>query len=162
MLECMTAKGAAALNIIPDRNWNIADPERAARKIAQPATRSWPRPTRFGAADQHRHGDEQASACRSWTIWTARRCGRTGGVPARGADHGRAHAAAALRGLLVRRAGGGGRVPGRRTRGTTFFERVGALPPLTAPAAERLNRLGPERALAAMRDAAATGRWPGA
>lgn len=31
MLECMKAKGAAALNIIPDRNWNIADA--AERKI---------------------------------------------------------------------------------------------------------------------------------
>jgi hypothetical protein len=27
MLERMTAKGAAALNIIPDRNWNVSDPE---------------------------------------------------------------------------------------------------------------------------------------
>ena len=27
MLECMQSKGAVALNIVPDRNWNIADPE---------------------------------------------------------------------------------------------------------------------------------------
>lgn len=27
MLDCMVAKGAAALNIIPDRNWNISDPD---------------------------------------------------------------------------------------------------------------------------------------
>lgn len=27
MLECMASKGAAALNIIPDRNWNFADAE---------------------------------------------------------------------------------------------------------------------------------------
>jgi len=32
MLECMQSKGAAALNIIPDRNWNIADPETRAVK----------------------------------------------------------------------------------------------------------------------------------
>jgi len=31
MLECMRAKGAVALNIIPDRNWNISDPD--TRKI---------------------------------------------------------------------------------------------------------------------------------
>ena len=31
MLDCMAAKGAAALNIIPDRNWNIADPDARAR-----------------------------------------------------------------------------------------------------------------------------------
>jgi hypothetical protein len=33
MLECMQAKGAAAINIIPDRNWNIADP--AERQVKQ-------------------------------------------------------------------------------------------------------------------------------
>ncbi len=33
-LECLRAKGAVALNIIPDRNWNIADPELRATKIA--------------------------------------------------------------------------------------------------------------------------------
>ncbi|NSW58185.1 MAG: hypothetical protein HPY44_19430 [Armatimonadetes bacterium] len=35
MLECMVAKGAAALNIIPDRNWNIKDPEARERKIGK-------------------------------------------------------------------------------------------------------------------------------
>jgi hypothetical protein len=33
-LECLRAKGAVALNIIPDRNWNIADPEVRAVKVA--------------------------------------------------------------------------------------------------------------------------------
>ena len=33
MLECMAAKGAIALNIIPDRNWNIADAQ--TKKIKQ-------------------------------------------------------------------------------------------------------------------------------
>ena len=34
LLECMTAKGGAALNIIPDRNWNVADPGVQAAKRA--------------------------------------------------------------------------------------------------------------------------------
>lgn len=34
MLECMCAKGAAAVNIIPDRNWNLSDPEQRAVKVA--------------------------------------------------------------------------------------------------------------------------------
>jgi len=41
MLECMVAKGAAALNIIPDRNWNIKDPEARetkVRKLRDPST----------------------------------------------------------------------------------------------------------------------------
>lgn len=33
MLECMRSKGAAALNIIPDRNWNISDPKTKAVKV---------------------------------------------------------------------------------------------------------------------------------
>ncbi|MHB8994205.1 MAG: hypothetical protein ACYC63_03035 [Armatimonadota bacterium] len=34
MLECLTAKGCAALNIVPDRNWNYKDPEQKATKVA--------------------------------------------------------------------------------------------------------------------------------
>jgi len=35
LLECQRAKGAAALNIIPDRNWNIKDPQTRALKIGK-------------------------------------------------------------------------------------------------------------------------------
>jgi hypothetical protein len=35
MLECLQAKGAAAINVIPDRNWNIANPEMKAAKLAK-------------------------------------------------------------------------------------------------------------------------------
>jgi len=34
MLECLTSKGVAALNIIPDRNWNILDQETKTTKVA--------------------------------------------------------------------------------------------------------------------------------
>lgn len=34
LLDLMTQKGSAALNIIPDRNWNLKKPEEAARKQA--------------------------------------------------------------------------------------------------------------------------------
>jgi hypothetical protein len=34
MLECMQAKGAVALNIIPDRNWNISDTKARATKVS--------------------------------------------------------------------------------------------------------------------------------
>lgn len=34
-LECLKAKGVAALNIIPDRNWNIKDPGEKAVKVAK-------------------------------------------------------------------------------------------------------------------------------
>ncbi len=33
LLELLIAKGAAALNIVPDRNWNIADPEQRGVKV---------------------------------------------------------------------------------------------------------------------------------
>ncbi|OGV71435.1 MAG: hypothetical protein A3K19_06960 [Lentisphaerae bacterium RIFOXYB12_FULL_65_16] len=34
-LECLMAKGVAAVNIIPDRNWNIKDLQEKARKVAE-------------------------------------------------------------------------------------------------------------------------------
>jgi hypothetical protein len=34
LCECLCAKGAVALNIVPDRNWNISDPDVRAIKIA--------------------------------------------------------------------------------------------------------------------------------
>ena len=34
MVACLMEKGAAALNIIPDRNWNVSDVDERARKIA--------------------------------------------------------------------------------------------------------------------------------
>lgn len=35
LMDLMTGKGCAALNIIPDRNWNLKDPQDAARKQAK-------------------------------------------------------------------------------------------------------------------------------
>lgn len=35
LLDLLTAKGAVALNIIPDRNFNISDPDTRARKVAE-------------------------------------------------------------------------------------------------------------------------------
>jgi len=34
-LDCLMAKGVEAVNIIPDRNWNLSDPDERARKIAE-------------------------------------------------------------------------------------------------------------------------------
>ena len=34
-LECLKAKGAAAVNIIPDRNWNFTDSDEQRRKVAE-------------------------------------------------------------------------------------------------------------------------------
>jgi len=35
LLSCLTGKGAAAVNMIPDRNWNVADPDTRRRKLAK-------------------------------------------------------------------------------------------------------------------------------
>ncbi|MDP2325680.1 MAG: hypothetical protein Q8N51_16870, partial [Gammaproteobacteria bacterium] len=35
LLDLAMGKGAAALNIIPDRNWNLSDPALKARKVAE-------------------------------------------------------------------------------------------------------------------------------
>ena len=35
LLDCLTSKGAEAINIIPDRNWNYTDPDKRAAKAAK-------------------------------------------------------------------------------------------------------------------------------
>ena len=82
LLNLLIGKGVVALNIIPDRNWNIADPDMRKTKVQQ-AARGGQAGRRPGPAVARRHRDERlrqqtagrlrrAGACarcarRSWT-----------------------------------------------------------------------------------------------
>ena len=59
LLDLLIGKGAVALNIIPDRNWNIADPEHARAQGAQ-AVRDRATRSRLRPAAQRRHRDERS------------------------------------------------------------------------------------------------------
>jgi hypothetical protein len=151
LLECLAAKGAAALNIIPDRNWNLKDPAARGRKIAclhaivEEAERLH-MPVNIGT--------EMNKLGQPWTDDLA-------------AEALKPHAAAFLRGarvmvghtLLARYAGMPYAGDAARdefsdvVQRNTFFEKVGALEPMTAEQAARLQLLGEKRAFAWFRDA---------
>ena len=159
LLEVMQAAGCAALNIIPDRNWNLKDAHEAAKKRAKLA--------------------EIVAACdaRGLPLNIGTEMNKRGLplVDDLSGEALRPHRASFLRGarvlvghsLLLRYAGfsyaGAGAAaefPELR-RKNAFFERVGGLPPLTETLGRKLEDLGPAKALAAMREAAQAGKWVG-
>jgi hypothetical protein len=157
MFACLLAKGACALNIIPDRNHNIADPAARAVKLQK-------------LAEVVRIADELNLPINIGTELNKE------GQPAVDDLDGEAlrpyrepflRGAAIMIGqsLLARYAGFSYTGPAARAefgadiRGKNqFFEAVGKLPPLTTPAAARLEEMGPAKALVHLRDLA--GRQP--
>lgn len=152
MIECLTAKGCAALNIIPDRNWNIQDPAVREQKIANLAAM-------VAAADEAHLpiniGTEMNKAGLPFVD------DLSGPVLSRFRD-------SFLRGcrvmvghsVLLRYADVSyvtyDAPPAEKNR---LFGAVGALPPLTAQAAAVLRDLGPEMAFGAIQDAVRRGTW---
>lgn len=153
LLEYMTAKGCAAINIIPDRNWNIADDKTRATKVA------------------NLEAIVRVADAMGLPINVGTEMNR-GGLPFVDDLSGevlRHYKATFLRGArimvghtLLARFAGASYVTWTApdvTAKNQFFEAVGGLPPLTRCLEERLREMGPERALAAITDSAARGRW---
>lgn len=158
MLECLRAKGACALNIIPDRNHRVSDPAARAvklRKLAEivAAAESLQFPVNIGT-EMNKDGQPF--------------------VDDTGCEALRPYHAAFLRGarimvgqtLLARYAGFSYVGAAARSefgtdsrRKNELFEAVGKLPPLTTAIADKLISMGPEKALAFLRDAARRGSW---
>lgn len=143
LLECMVAKGVAAVNIIPDRNWNLARnaADRQAKLAAFVAeAERMSLPMNVGT-EMNRLGqpfvDDLAGPVLSRYAETFRRGAR----------------AMAGASILSQYAGL------RFDRRDRLFEQVGGLPALEDRTAGRLLDLGRERALARIRDSAAAGRW---
>jgi hypothetical protein len=158
LLECLRAKGVAAVNIIPDRNWNYADPAVRTLKSAKlkdyvEAAEALAMPINIGT-EMNRDGlpfvdDLDGDALKSHRE-----------LFVRGAQVMVGH------GILSRYAGvsyvGGvaAKQFGADIRGKdTFFAAVGALPALTRSVADKLVAAGPVQALDAIRKAAANGKW---
>jgi hypothetical protein len=158
MATCLQAKGAAAANIVPDRNWNYKDPAVRALKMGKlrefvEACDRLDLPINIGT-EMNRDGlpfaDDLAGEALAPYRETFTRgaqvmvghtvLGRYAGFPYTGA------AARAEFGADVK----------SRNR---FFASVGALPPLTRDVAVRLSGAGPEGALAAIRQAVKAGTW---
>lgn len=153
MLECLMDTGCAAVNIVPDRNWNLKDPAAAAVKQAKlgefvAASEALHLPINIGT-ELNKDGlpfvdDLEGAALKPYAAAFRR-------------------GAAILVGhtLLSRYAGFGYAGASARTEfgsdlsaKNRFFESVGALPPLTEPRAADLAAMGPDKAFTALADEA--------
>ncbi len=153
LLDALMAQGCQALNIVPDRNWNVPDPADRARKVENLRTivREAERrhlPINIGT-EMNRLGLPFVDDLNGEVLGAFRDVFQRGArvmvghsLLARYADYAYSGAAAAAD------------FPEAAAR-NAFFERVGGLPPFGAPDAERLRAAGPERALAWFRGQAA-------
>lgn len=151
MLECMVAKGAAALNIIPDRNWNIADPAERAHKQAclrdiVAVAEDMALPINIGT-EMNKLGlpfvdDLDGPALRPWrdVILRGARIMTGHSVLSRWAafPYSGEQAEAVFKSAATK---------------NTFFESVGARNPVDRQQAQSLEDMGPDKALAWFRDA---------
>jgi len=157
LLDVMMEKGCAALNIIPDRNWNLKDPRQAETKRANLAKivdaagkRHLPinigtEMNKAGLPFVDKLDGEVLSLYRKpFTHGAQVMVGhqiltRYAGFPYAGAA-----AAAEFKNVADR---------------NTFFASVGALPPLSEAIDRKLVDLGPAKALSAVRDAVKSAAW---
>lgn len=152
MLECMVGKGCAALNIIPDRNWNIADTDEKAVKVANLAAI-------VAAADDLglpiNVGTEMNKAGLPFAD------DLSGPVLSRFRESFLRGARIMVGHCILSRYAGVSYLAyeGDLASKNGFFESVGALPPLTRDVGRRLADMGSEDALATIADAAARGGW---
>ncbi len=158
MFEIMMSKGACALNIIPDRNHNIADPAQREKKLAKldevvRLAQKLELPVNIGT-EMNKDGQPFADDTRLGALRPYQR------VFLRGARIMVGHSILArfcnfsYVGAAARAEFGAG-----LKAKNNFFETVGSIPPLTSSVANRLEDLGPEKALAAVRQSAGHGAW---
>ncbi len=157
LLETSIGKGCEAFNIIPDRNWNIRDPDEKAIKVSNlrrvvDLCEQHHLPINIGT-EMNKRGlpfvddldGPVLSGFRESFIRGARvLVGHT--ICGRFAEAGYVSDAA------IRE------FPDRQDR-NIFFAAVGALNPVTCRIADRLRDAGPSRAYSMLRDSAARGAW---
>ena len=158
MLECMKAKGACAVNIIPDRNHNIPDPDMRAVKIKKlaeviRASENLGMPINIGT-EMNKDGqpfadDTQCEALRPYHEIFLRGARIMVGHTwlSRFADfpYTSDSAEAEFRTDTIQK--------------NRFFASVGSLPPITASLASQLAKMGQDKAFAYIRDSANNGAW---
>lgn len=157
-MDAMCAKGAAGLSVIPDRNWNIADPDLRARKVSKlheivHAAEARKIPVNVGT-ELNNYGlpfvdDFQAEAMRP--LWPA-------------FFHGAQIMAGHAR--LTRYAQFSYCGPEATAEfganldaKNAFFVQAGHLPPLRPSEAAQLQEMAPEKALATIQDSVRAERW---
>lgn len=157
LLETSVAKGACALNIIPDRNWNITDPLRRAVKVAclrriVELANAMELPVNIGT-EMNRAGlpfvddlggpvlhEFRETFLRGAAILVGHSiCARFANFPYAGT--------ASLAEFK------------NRAAANDFFAAVGRLPALTTVQADPLRKAGPAQAYRAIRESVCAGKW---
>jgi hypothetical protein len=158
LLENLVAKGAAAVNIIPERNWNIREPEVRKRKIAAlkeflAASVRLELPINIGT-ELNRPGLPMFDDLAGEILGGYRNCFLRGARILVGHS------------ILLRYASfsyvgkeADAEFDGNLGAKNRFFESVGALPPLTRSRAAVLQDMGPERCFRTLQDSCRVGRW---
>ncbi len=152
MLDCLEAKGCAAANIIPERNWNYRDPAVKAVKTAKlrefvEACASRHLPVNIGT-EMNSDGLPFADDLDGEALRPYREIFRQGAAVMVGHTLLARYADFPYPGAAAQAEFGADRAAKNR-----FFASAGNLPPLTTAAAARLQASGPQKALAAFRSA---------
>jgi hypothetical protein len=159
LLDCLTAKGCAAVNIVPDRNWNYSDPDKRQRMARHldafvRAARRREQPINIGT-EMNKQGLPFVDDLDGPVLRDHRDVFRLGAAIMVG------HAVLgryADCGYLSERAADACATTGARN---AFFAAVGQLPPLMEPEARQLEDLGPAKAFERLYDLAnRTGAGP--
>jgi hypothetical protein len=152
------AKGCAAVNIVPDRNWNLKDHAAAALKQAKlrdfvAASEALRLPINIGT-ELNKDGLPFADDLDGAALKPYAAAFRRGAAILVGHSLLLRYAGFSYAGASARTEFGGDLTAKNR-----FFESVGALPPLTEPLAAALAALGPDKAFGAFADSAKKNRW---
>jgi hypothetical protein len=151
MCECLAAKGCAAVNIIPDRNWNLKDPAASALKQAKlkefvETAEAMGLPVNIGT-ELNRDGLPFADKLEGPALKPFAGIFRRGAAIMCGHSVLFRYAGFSYTGAAAKaRFGSDAKAKNR------FFEAAGRLPPLTEAKALELLALGPERAFAWFQD----------
>jgi hypothetical protein len=150
MVDCLTAKGCAALNIIPDRNWNLKDTAARAEKVRKldeivALAVEKGLPVNIGT-EMNKLGLPFVDDLDGEVLLRHKAVFLRGARTMRGQTILCRYAQFAYTGRAARDA-----YPDIAER-NGFFEAVGGLPPLSEDEARRLEDLGPEKSLARLRD----------
>lgn len=158
LLEILTSKGVAAVNIIPDRNWNITDKEQQTLKrqklkhFVETAV-DFRLPINIGT-EMNKRGRPFTDNLDGEALRAYREVFLKGARIMVGHSILLKHAGFSFTGVEAQSEFGDD-----RKRKNNFFEAVGALPPLGASTAESLEEMGVERAFSVIRDSVKTGNW---
>jgi hypothetical protein len=156
-LDCLTEKGVAAVNIIPDRNWNIKDPQEKARKVAEldryvAAANARDLPVNVGT-ELNKPGQRFVDDFAADALKPHHATFLTGAQVMIGHTRLMRYADTAYTDAKMADA-----YPARRDR-NAFFAAVGALPAPDRATRTKLDELEPARAFAFLSDCATAGRW---